>query len=261
MNSTVCITGGSSGIGLALARLFARDGYDLILVALEEEALIAASKELRDTYGVEVLIFQVDLSRAGAAKDVITFLEQQSRPVDIFVNNAGFGNYAPFHETDLDEITNLVMVNAVALMTLSRYIYADMRVRGGGRIVNISSTVGFQPTPDMAVYSASKAFVSHLSLAMGYEARRDGSNVVVTTVYPYATRTGFMEKAHMKGHSLFSNSFTLSPDDVALATYKGVMKGKMKVVVPSVANLVFGGIYRFLGERGKMKLVEWGMKS
>lgn len=260
MGKLVCITGGSSGIGLALARLFAHDGYNLLLVALEEEALASASKELREKYGVMVDTFQSDLSQPGAAKEVYRFISDRDEPVEIMVNNAGFGHYAPFHESDLDEITSLVMVNSLALMQLSRFLYADMRKRGNGKILNISSTVALQPTPNFAVYSASKAFVSHLSLAMAYEAQRDDSGVTVTTVYPYATRTGFMEKAHMKGHSLFSNTLTLEAKDVAKAAYRGLKKRKMKVIVPSIMNLIFNFLYRFVSEKGKIKIVEWGMK-
>ncbi len=256
---TVLITGGSSGIGWELAKLFAADGYQIVIVSLRKEELEYAKEELSRQFGVLVAILQKDLSMPDSARQVYEFVCQQNLHVDILVNNAGFGSFGAFQETSLDHEYKMLLLNCGATMALTKFFYPRMVEKGQGKILNIASTVGLQPTPNMAAYSGSKAFIKYFSLALSDEAKKNG--VTVTTVYPYATRTNFDQAANMTGHRLFENPFTQEPDTVAKAAYKAMLKGKLQVFLPRGSWLVFGFLYRFLTQRGKMRLVKWGMRS
>ncbi|MBN1264333.1 MAG: SDR family oxidoreductase [Anaerolineales bacterium] len=255
------VTGGSSGIGYSLAQLLACDGYQIFLAALGDEKLVEAQKELEGDYGVEVLPIAVDLREREAPFQIYQQTEGSGYALDVLINCAGFGTYGGFEQLEPKRDYDLVLVNCGALIALTRLIYPQMLERGSGRILNMSSTVGLQPTPYMAVYSASKAFVSTFSLSLSFEARKTGGAVSVTTVYPYATRTRFAEAANMVGHRLFNNIFTLEPEKVAAAAYRAMLAGRERLVLPRIGSLVFDGLYRLMPIRSRMALVKWGMRT
>jgi len=257
--ATVLITGGSSGIGLALAHLFAADGYRLILVALEDEALWQAKDELMLAYRVEALAIGIDLASPNAPYEVYQRISDHGWPVDVLVNCAGVGSYGAFQETELNHEYRMIMINCGALMALTKLFLPAMLERRKGRVLNLASTTAFQPTEQMAVYSGTKAFIHNFSLALRHEIR--GQGVVVTTVYPYATRSNFGRAAHMENHPIFQDRFASDPDEVARAAYRAMKAGKARLILPHGSNLVYDGLYRLMPLTWRTALVKWWMRS
>jgi len=159
------VTGASSGIGLELAKLFARDGYRLVLVARNRESLTQLGKELAGKYGVSVKVIVKDLSVPFAPEEIYVELQKQSITIDVLVNCAGLGASGLFSEIDLDTDVRTIQVNMVALTKLTKFFLKDMLQRRNGRILNVASTAALQPGPLMAVYYATKAYVLSFSEA------------------------------------------------------------------------------------------------
>ena len=195
MKQTALITGASSGIGADLARLFARDGYDVVLVARSEEKLREVAEGIgKEHAGVTARVIVADLARPDAARDVVDALG--GLPIDALVNNAGYGVAGPFVETDVRSELEMIQVNVVALTHLTKLLAPGMVARKRGRILNVSSTAAFQPGPLMAVYYATKAYVLSVSEALAEELR--GSGVTVTALCPGPTATGFAAASNME---------------------------------------------------------------
>ena len=230
---TALITGGSGGIGLALARCFARNGYDLHLIARNSDRLERAASELTATYGSKVTWLAADLTLPEAVGRVAESLARQGGEPDVLVNNAGVGVYGPFLSTDLARELAMIRVNIDALVALTKLVLPGMIERGRGRIANVSSTAGFQPGPGMAVYYASKAFVLSFSEALAHELA--GSGVTVTAVCPGPTPTGFQREAGAEGTRLLKTPLLMTADRVAEVAYRGIMRGR-RVVVPGLGN-------------------------
>ena len=220
---TALITGGSSGIGFELAKLFIKDSYSVILIANDEQKLAKAAEKLKG----DVQVFAVDLSWPQAAKEVH---ERYKGKIDVLVNNAGFGTCGAFEKTSLAQEEDMITVNITAVVQLTKYFLPTLHKRKG-RILNVSSTAAYQPGPYMTVYYATKAFVSSFSEALRYELRESG--VSVTTLSPGATKTGFAKRAKVNKSRLFAQ--TRSAAEVATAGYKGLMRGK-RVVIPGSKN-------------------------
>jgi short-subunit dehydrogenase len=226
-SGTALITGASSGIGLELAKIFARNGHDLVLVARRKDALDTLAETLVREHGVGVRVIPKDLSDPAAPKEIHAELEDNSIPVDVLVNNAGFGVRGPFAELGVDEQLEMLQVNVVALTDLTRLFVPDMLRRGRGRVLNLGSTAGLVPGPLMAVYYATKAYVFSFSQALSNELA--GSGVTVTVLVPGATRTGFADRAGSSESRLFRGA-TMDPRSVAEIGYRGLMQGRAIVV-------------------------------
>ncbi|HET9979122.1 MAG TPA: SDR family oxidoreductase [Ktedonobacterales bacterium] len=229
---TALITGASSGIGAAMARVFASEGYGLALVARTESALNALADELRATYGVPVTVVPRDLAQPAAAQAIFETLQQANVTVDALVNNAGFASYGPFAQADLRNELNEMQVNMVALTALTRLFLPGMVERGRGGVLNVASTAAFQPGPGMAVYFASKAFVLSFSEALAYEVR--GAGVHVTALCPGGTQSAFFDRAQMQ-NSRYVRSHLMDAATVARAGYEGLRRGR-PVVIPGKRN-------------------------
>lgn len=258
---TALITGGSSGIGLELAKRFAQDNYRLILVALEEDELEAAKNLLSPLSNQPILIYQKDLSQADAAQEVYRFVTERGIFLDVLVNNAGVGSYGYFSQTSLEHEQNMLMLNNFAVMSLTKLFLHDMQARDDGHILNISSIAGLQPTPTFATYGASKQFVHNLSMALNHELRLQDSRIKVTVVCPPATRTNFGKRANMHNHRVFQDIMTMNADQVAAAAYRGMQAGRARVILPSWSAWIQTGLYRLLSLRMIMRLVYWGMRE
>jgi short-subunit dehydrogenase len=244
---TALITGASSGIGLELARLFARDGYDLVLVARRREKLEALGADLGQHHGIRFRAIAADLADPTAPAELMRQLAAASVSVDVLVNNAGFGELGAFVKTDLDTAGRMIEVNVTALTALTRLFLPGMLTRRRGRILNVASTAGFAPGPLMAVYYATKAYVISLSEALGEELR--GTGVSVTVLCPGPTLTEFQEVAHMQSTRLFRlPGVVMSAESVARAGYAGLMHGK-RMVVPGFLNRLLPFVIR-LSPRG-----------
>ncbi len=238
---TALITGASSGIGLELARSFARTGYNLVLVARSREILDKLAREFTGQTGVGARVIGTDLSKPSAPMEIYEELQRQGVVVDVLVNCAGFGASGLFSEIEAQRQLDMIQVNVVALTELSRLFLKDMVARRSGKILNVSSTAGFEPGPLMAVYYATKAYVLSFSEALAEEVR--GSGVTVSVLCPGPTRTGFQDKSGLKESRLFRNPLmgTLDAATVAKAGYMGLMK-KATVIIPGAGNrfLIFG---------------------
>lgn len=229
---TALVTGASGGIGEELARLFAAGGHDLVLVARGEERLRRLAGELETKHNVAAHVLASDLSRPEAPREIFDALAGEGVGVDALVNNAGFGSYGLFAETDLGRELELLQVNVVALTHLTKLFLPGMIARRRGYVCNVASTAAFQPGPLMAVYYASKAYVLSLSEALANEC--GGTGVRVSALCPGPTETGFVAAAGMQESKLFDRG-AMSAREVAEAGYRGLFEGKT-VVIPGLRN-------------------------
>ncbi len=228
------ITGASSGLGRDLAHIAVRHGYDVVLVARTTDKLNSLAAELRETGG-RAHVLPTDLSRPGSAAEV--FRKTQSiGPIDILVNCAGFGNYAPFASQPWGLYASMLQVNIVSLSELTHVVLSGMVARRSGRILNFASTAAFQPAPTFGVYAATKAYILSLSEALHEELR--GTGVTVTAACPGATATGFQATANT-GRSILDRYLSMESRPVAEAAWDGMMRGRA-VVVPGWFNKLNG---------------------
>jgi short-subunit dehydrogenase len=238
---TALVTGASAGIGCELARLFARDRYDLVLVARRRARLEALVAELTAAWGIRCEVIEKDLSAAGAAQTVLDELASKRIEVDVLVNNAGFGAGGKFVRGDPEVQLQMLQLNVVTLTHLTRLLLPGMLSRRRGKIMNVASTAAFQPGPLMAVYFASKAYVLSLSEALAEELR--GTGVSVTALCPGPTATEFQERAGLEKSRLFDAN-TMTAAAVAAAGYAGLMRGK-RLVIPGLRNRALVTAVRF----------------
>lgn len=224
---TALITGASSGLGADFARLFAKDGYELVLVARSEDKL----RELARDLGVKTTVIAADLSRPNAAADVVAQLG--AIEIDALVNNAGVGLAGAFIETDLQTELDMIQLNVVALTQLTKLLLPAMLQRGRGKILNVASTASFQPGPLMAVYYATKAYVLSFSEAIAEELRK--TPVTVTALCPGPTATGFVAAANVSETRLFTLMPPMESEKVARIGYEAMKRGR-RVVIPGVKN-------------------------
>ena len=225
---TALITGATSGLGYEFVKLFASDGYDLVLVARNSRKLT----EIKNTFSqVEITLIEKDLSIDGAAKEVFEEVERHGISIDILVNNAGFGLKGSFDKLDIQKQLNMIQLNTATLTELTYYFLQKMKHRNSGRILNVASTAAFQPGPLMAVYFATKAYVLSFSEALMEEL--SGTSVTVTALCPGATKTNFGAVANVENSKMFSQA--MSAEVVAKQGYAALMKGK-RVFVPGGVN-------------------------
>lgn len=234
MAETVLITGASSGIGLELARSFAADRSDLILVARSEGKLKDLSRELESSRGIRCLVMPADLADPKAPESLLERLRAADIVVDVLVNNAGFGAIGPVASLDARRQVEMIQVNVSALTHLTRLLVPSMIERRKGGILNVASTAAFQPGPNMAVYYATKAFVLSFSEALAEEVA--GSGVRVTCLCPGPTKTGFVDAAGMEGVRLFRLGAMDAPA-VARFGHSAYRQGRV-VAIPGLVNKV-----------------------
>lgn len=250
-NETALITGCSSGIGLHLAREFAKNGYNLILVAPVQEELDRLSAELSSAHGISAKVIAKDLELDDSPQEIFETLQQADTAVDILVNNAGHGFLGFFAETEMSKIEAMVRLNVQAPLRLTHLFLPAMISRGSGKILNVASIGGFEPGPNLAVYHASKAFM--LSWSEGLAVELKDSGIPVTILCPGPTDTDFMIKADMENVAAFQKASVSSPQEVAEAAFKGLMDEDL-IVIPGVANKILVQARRFLTEEAQAKL-------
>lgn len=217
------VTGASSGLGMEIARVLAKEGFDLLLVARREGKLISLKAELEGACGIEALVFPCDLAREDAALDVYDYALGRGLHVDALVNNAGFGDSGAFHEADWSRQRDMVQVNVVATMQLTRLFVPHMVERGRGMVMNLASAAALCPGPYMSVYYASKAYVLSFSEALHEELR--GTGVTVTALCPGPTATGFEAAADMGENSTMFRRAD-GAEGVARRGVAAMLKGK-----------------------------------
>jgi short-subunit dehydrogenase len=235
------ITGASGGIGLEFARLLARAGCDLALVARSEEKLSSVAEQFKGEFGIRVTPVALDLATAGAAHELFARVPS----CDVLINNAGFANSGKFAQIDEPKTIQEIQLNALTLTQLTRLYLPGMLERRDGKILNVASTAGFVPGPNMAVYYATKAYVISFSEALASEVR--GTGVTVTVLCPGATATGFQERARQQSMLLLRLGLA-DAAKVAKAGIDGMMRGKA-MVIPGITNLFVANAPKFTPRR------------
>jgi short-subunit dehydrogenase len=237
MNQAV-ITGASSGIGEQFAYQLADAGYTCVLVARREDRLQQVVGNIRSKGGrAQYLV--ADLSRDEDVERIA--LDLESRPVDLLVNNAGRGGFGFFADRHLNEELDMLQLNIVSLYRLTRAVIPQMLERSSGGIIQVASTVAFQPVPFMAAYGASKSFVLHYSEAIAAELH--GTGVHVMALCPGGTATEFTGRAQINGW--LQSKFTMSPEKVVRLALNGYAKRRY-VVVTGPLNSLMSSLYRYL---------------
>lgn len=230
---TALVTGASSGIGLELAGLLARDRHDLVLIARNRERLETVARGLSQEYRIRADPLAADLSEPDAPVRIADDLADRSIAVDVLVNDAGFGAHGLFATRPLGEILAMIQVNVTALTHLTALFLPAMLERRAGRILNLASTAAFQPGPLMAVYYATKAYVLSFSEALASETA--GTGVTVTALCPGPVRTEFQKRAGTEKTALFTGPLVAPVRDVAEAGFRGLMRGD-PLVIPGFGN-------------------------
>ena len=234
------VTGASGGIGLELARLAAKDGHDVILVARSADKLEEAAKYLRGMYGVRTEVIVADLADPETPVAIMEEVARRGMAVDMLINNAGAGLWGLFGRQEPRQILDLIQLNITSLTHLTRLALPGMVSRHRGRILNVASAGGFAPGPLMAVYFATKSYVIHFSEAINNELR--GTQVTVTALCPGPVATGFGSAAGMNQVHLQELPGALDAAAVARAGYRAMQRGR-PVVIPGLAMkaLILGG--------------------
>ena len=230
------VTGASAGIGDSFARLLGERGYDLVLVARDVGRLEAVAKELEGAFGATVQVLPADLTDPDQLAIIEARCHDRSAPIDMLVNNAGFGTFGPLHTLDLDTEAREIQLNVVALVRLTHAAATEMFQRGKGGILNVSSLAGFQPGPSNATYSATKAFITSFTEAVHEELK--GSGVKVTVLCPGFTRTGFQAVANAPAETI-PGFMWQEAEEVARAGLDALAKNKA-VAIPGNLNKVLG---------------------
>lgn len=229
---TALITGASAGLGAELARLFAADGHDVVLVARRREKLETLGAELESKHGIRATALPEDLGDRNAPARLAGELEKRGIAVEFLVNNAGFGTNGAFADLAVERELEMMQVNVVALVHLTRLLLPAMVARRSGRVLNVGSTAGVLPGPFMADYYASKAFVNSFSQALWFELR--GTGVTVTVSCPGPTATEFAQVAGNHRSRLFQGG-AMGATEVATHAYRSMMRGK-RMAVPGLRN-------------------------
>jgi len=226
------ITGASSGIGAALAALFAREpGRVLVLAARRTAPMETLARDLQTRYGTESVVLAADLEQPGAAARLLADIASRDLRVDTLVNNAGYGLAGHFSSMEAGRVSAMMQLNMTALVELTHGVLPGMRLHRSGRIMNIASIAAFQPCPNFAAYGASKAFVLSFSEALAIELEDEG--VTVTAVCPGSTATGFHSVAG-SDRSLVAR-FMDTAETVAKEAYKALQNGD-RVIVTGLLN-------------------------
>ncbi len=253
---TVLITGGAGGIGREFSKLFARDGYRVVVFGLLPDELESLGAELRRlTPGADVLTHQIDLAQHDAAEKVVAWCQNRSIQADVLVNNVGFGLLGEHVQLDPGRVEQMLSLNNLLMTKLTLLVGRQMQARRSGHILIVSSMVGFSPAPFFAAYSATKAYALAFSVAIARELEVHG--VSVSCLCPGTTRTRFLDTAQTaiesaKGITRFVSAYTVTPDVVAAAGYRGLFAGKL-IIVPNLFLSIQSVFLRCL----PMRLISW----
>jgi len=237
MNKTALITGASTGIGFEFTKLLAADGYNLVLIARDEQKLREIAASLPTKFNISVKIYPKDLSVTGDIENLVRQIREDAGTIEVLVNNAGFGLSGAFVDTDLARELEMIQLNVVSLVIFTKLLAKEMAERKGGKILNVASTAAFQPGPLMAIYYATKAFVLSFSEALAEELKESG--VTVTALCPGPTATQFSKRAELERSRLFKGGIlpVLDAATVAKIGYDGLSKG-VPVVIPGLINKI-----------------------
>lgn len=247
------VTGATSGFGYEFCKLLARDGYNLVMVARSEEQLRHVSNEFLGQFPVKITTLAIDLFKPEAAEEVYRAVRDQNIIVDILVNNAGQGQYGKLTDYEFERDIDMVNLNVVSLVGLTKFFLTDMLVRRTGRILQLSSLLGKVPTPYMAVYAGTKAFVSSFTEGLIQELK--GTGVTVTALLPGAADTDFFHKAGAHETQTYREQELQTPVKVAEDGYKALMEGESKVI-SGLKNKIQGAMSTVLPDGALTSVME-----
>ena len=233
-NRYAVVTGASSGLGLEFAKLLAKKGYYLVLVARRTERLEALKLEILNSYKLDIHVVSLDLSDTTAAKKLLDYTQQNKLKVSILINNAGFGTSGDFLSVPLEKTVEMLQLNITTLTQLSYLFGNEMKKNKLGYILQVSSVGAFQPSPSFAAYSATKSYVMLFSEALDFELK--GTGVSVTKLYPGATKTEFFEVANTKVNKLVENSLMTAASVASIALE--AMFNRKRSIVPGNMNKI-----------------------
>lgn len=247
---TALVTGAASGLGFELALLLAKDNYRLVLIDIDSEKLEAAKINILKAHQTQITLMVKDLSLIDIAQDIYNDLNDTK--IDVIVNNAGFGMFGTFHDTNWERDSQMLNLHILTTTHLIKLILPDMVKRGSGKILNLSSLAAFQPGPLMALYYASKAYILSFSEAISNELK--GTGVTVTALCPGPTKTSFQSTVSEdaeEGKIAFNMA---CPKEVAAYGYKAMQKGK-SLAIPGGINKFLSFLPRILTRNRATKIV------
>jgi short-subunit dehydrogenase len=236
-NHYALLTGATSGVGLELAKLLARDGYNLVIIARDRETLGNAGNELSDRYQVKVVTLYKNIFERNAATEIYEEMQSAGIVISILVNDASQSNYGAFVHTDIERELVVVQQNISTLIILTKLFLTDMVARGEGKILNVASVAGKLPGPLQAVYQGTKAFVHSFTEAVREEVKHTG--VTVTSLLPGATATDFFNKAKMLQANNIRDKKLATAADVAMNGYEALMNGEDMVIAGFLNKVQF----------------------
>lgn len=252
------VTGATSGIGYELAKLLAADGYDLVLIARNKEMLDRVKAELLETNtAIHIHVAEFDLFEPSAPQKIYNYTAEKGIRIDVLVNNAGQGEWGRFAETDLSRELDIIQLNIVAMVTLTKLFLKDMVARNEGKILQLASSISKVPSPYMSVYAATKAFV--LSFAEALAREIEDTDVTITALQPGATDTDFFHKAKAEHSVTYKESSMYDPAIVARAGYEGLKSGDL-TVMPGAMNKLQGAMNTLLPDSAVTASMEMQMK-
>ncbi|MEP3838948.1 MAG: SDR family oxidoreductase [Algibacter sp.] len=238
---TALVTGAASGLGYELTLLLAKDAYNLILVDVNADSLSHFKSHLETNFKVKVVTLVKDLSLPNVAQDIMDAID--NKPIDALINNAGFGLFGSFTETDWERESSMLNLHIITTTHLTKLVLEGMIKRGSGKILNMSSLAAFQPGPLMSIYYASKSYMLSFSEAIANELK--GTGVTVTALCPGPTKTAFQETVSENTSNNKIKFNMACPKQVALYGYKAMLKGK-SYAIPGGFNKFLAALPRFM---------------
>lgn len=258
--TTALITGASSGIGQAFAEELAQRKNDLVLVARSEAKLHHIARQLQEDFAIKAEVIVQDLTLPQAGKAVLDRVKERGLVIDLLINNAGFGDYGAFVDRSVSKQLEMIQLNITALVELTGLFLPEMKQRGRGSIINISSIAGFQPLPYMSIYAATKAFVLNFTEALWAENKDSGVNILA--VCPGPTESRFFKEAEFPESFGGANMNSLTPaEDVVKEALKALDKNQSTVVTGGISNQLLVNVPRFVPRDLLVSAVEKQFKS
>ncbi|MBW6411059.1 SDR family NAD(P)-dependent oxidoreductase [Clostridium weizhouense] len=251
LKNCTLITGGSEGIGLEFAKLFAKDKHNLIIVARNKIKLDEVKVDLEKQYDINVEILAVDLAVDNSCEKIFNFVDEKNLVVDNLINNAGVGSFGFFYDSTQEFDENLISINIRALTKLTKYFIKDMIKRKSGSIMNVASTAAFVGGPKMAMYYSSKAYVLSLTEALHEEVKDLG--IKVSCLCPGPVKTSFQNKSGIK-KSKQAQKYLMDPQEVAKEGYKEFLKGKA-IIIPGTKNKLIVWLSKFIPRALSRKVI------
>jgi len=226
-NKYALITGATSGIGYELAKLFAKDKYNLVIVSRTSDDLERCAAEFRGE-GIEVITMATDLSKEEAVFALYDEVKNKGLDIDVLVNDAGQGQYGEFINTDIQRELEIIRLNVMATVILTKAFLRDMVQKGSGKILQLSSIAGKIPGPLQSVYHATKAFIDSHTTALATEMKDSG--ITITALLPGPTETDFFNKAQMTESKMVKEGSLADAAKVAADGYKALMNGESYII-------------------------------